>query len=290
MDLTKLNEIKKAAIIGMFSDDTISESLALKGGNAIDIIYQISNRASFDIDISMKNDFNPDDLDETRKRLEHSLLRAYSDIGYKIFDFIMQERPQVIADEVSDFWGGYKIEFKILEKNQYKKLENNPDELRKYAEVVGKSQGRKIKIDLSKYEYFENNIHEIEGYKINVYSPQFVICEKLRAICQQMPEYKLIVKSMSLKPRARDFYDIYTICEKFRIRDFDPEIVKHVFQAKKVPLEFIKDIIKQKDFHRGGYNSLKDTVSDPDLKEFEYYFDFVCKLSTSLRDNINATL
>lgn len=49
MDLILLEKIKKLAIISIVSDDELMEKLVLKGGNAIDLIYQVSGRASIDL-------------------------------------------------------------------------------------------------------------------------------------------------------------------------------------------------------------------------------------------------
>ena len=48
--------IRKTIIIAIASDDVLMERLVLKGGNALDIIYQLSDRSSLDLDFSMAND------------------------------------------------------------------------------------------------------------------------------------------------------------------------------------------------------------------------------------------
>ena len=55
---TKNGQIKKLAVIAMFSDDELMGRLVLKGGNAIDLIYRLSSRASVDVDFSIENDFD----------------------------------------------------------------------------------------------------------------------------------------------------------------------------------------------------------------------------------------
>ncbi len=45
-----LHDIKKTAIIALFSDDELFKHLVLKDGNALDIIYGIGTRAGFDHD------------------------------------------------------------------------------------------------------------------------------------------------------------------------------------------------------------------------------------------------
>ncbi|MFH1883416.1 MAG: hypothetical protein ABIL62_11975 [Planctomycetota bacterium] len=46
LDLDKLEQIKRIAIIALFSDDDLMDSLVLKGGNALDMIYGVAQRAS----------------------------------------------------------------------------------------------------------------------------------------------------------------------------------------------------------------------------------------------------
>lgn len=113
-----------------------------------------------------------------------------------------------------------------------------------------------------------------------MYSPQLLVCEKIRAICQQMPEYKKIIKTHQA-PRARDFYDIYHIVRGFNLNLHDAEFIKLlriVFETKQVPLEFIKKIPETKEFHRLEENSLRDTLFKKEkYKGFDFYFNFVTK-------------
>ena len=46
LDLDKLEQIKRITIIALFSDDDLMDSLVLKGGNALDMIYGIAQRSS----------------------------------------------------------------------------------------------------------------------------------------------------------------------------------------------------------------------------------------------------
>ena len=66
-----LNRIKQLAIVAMFSDDELMEKLVLKGGNLLDVVYQISARSSVDVDFSMEGEF-PSDV-ELRDRIASAL-------------------------------------------------------------------------------------------------------------------------------------------------------------------------------------------------------------------------
>lgn len=112
-----------------------------------------------------------------------------------------------------------------------------------------------------------------------MYSPEMIVLEKLRALCQQVPEYRDIVKNMTSKSRARDFYDIYNLMQHFKI-DFKAkkniELAHDIFAAKKVPLHFILKINAQKELHRASWESVIQTINQQEeLKDFDFYYDFV---------------
>jgi predicted nucleotidyltransferase component of viral defense system len=49
--------VRKTIIVAIASDDVLMERLVLKGGNALDIVYRLGERASLDVDFSMSDDF-----------------------------------------------------------------------------------------------------------------------------------------------------------------------------------------------------------------------------------------
>jgi Nucleotidyl transferase AbiEii toxin, Type IV TA system len=121
----------------------------------------------------------------------------------------MIEKPKAITEDMKDFWGGYAVEFKLATKEIYEEFGADMPTLRRRAINLG--QGPKFLIDISRYEYTaDKQAVDFEGYVIYVYSPVMIICEKLRAICQQMPEYGPIIKrDRAGSARPKDFLDIY---------------------------------------------------------------------------------
>lgn len=105
-----------------------------------------------------------------------------------------------------------------------------------------------------------------------------IVCEKIRAICQQMEAYALSVQKRRT-PRARDFFDINTACAHTKI-DFGSagivELVENMFRAKRVSLDSLHRIEDDRDFHRQDWDAVRDTV-DPRIKlrAFDFYFDYV---------------
>ena len=280
MDIKFLKKVKRLVVIAMFSDDELMNMLVLKGGNALDIIHQIESRASVDLDFSIENEFNKEKLSLIKIKIEKILKETFQSEGYEVFDVTLFEKPEKISVEMASFWGGYQIDFKIIENDKYQKLSNKIDSLRRNAVVVGNKQKRKIRIDISKFEYCApKQKHEIDGYTVYVYTPEMIAIEKLRAICQQMKEYAEIVKEPSQSARARDFFDIFATIEHFKIdlmTKENIELLKNIFAAKKVPLTLIGKIQDYREFHRSDFTAVKDTVkTDNELRDFDFYFDYV---------------
>lgn len=277
----QFQEIRKLAIISLFSDDDFMNTFVLKGGNALDLAYKLVSRSSIDIDVSMESDFKEDEINQVAERIENLLIKTFKEKNYHVFDFKFLKRPGKQKDETKEFWGGYRVEFKVATEETFKKFNENINELRKNSLVIGKDQKKTFTIDISKFEYCSlKEEKELDDLTIYVYTPLLVIYEKLRAICQQMDEYQEIVHS-SKTSRAKDFFDIYIILENLVTLDdfYKPSnlnILKEVFEVKKVPLELLKKIESQREFHRDTFNVIKDTVySSIKLESYDYYFDYV---------------
>ena len=174
--------------------------------------------------------------------------------------------------------------FKVMEKQKYEKLEGNLAAQRRNSLVIGPGQQRVFTIDLSKYEYVIGKLEvELDDYTIYVYSPTMIAIEKLRAICQQMPEYTL---QRCPAARARDFYDIHLIVSLIGMNLNSPEnldLVRHIFAAKEVPLKLLGKIKDQKEFHRPDWDSVKISSNNDKLAEFDYYFNFVVEQVNSMK-------
>src|ERR1044072_830370 len=86
LSLEERERIKKLAVMAMFSDDELMETLVLKGGNALDLVYNVGTRASGDLDFSINRAFSPDELEEFPSRIETLLQGAFEPEGYKVLD------------------------------------------------------------------------------------------------------------------------------------------------------------------------------------------------------------
>ena len=284
--MTQLEWIKRLVVISMFSDDALMEYLVLKGGNALDLVYKLSARASMDIDLSMREDF-PGGADALFERISRVLSVTFRDEKISVFDVKIADRPENMSPELATFWGGYKIEFKLIDEQRYKALADDLEALRREAIRIG-SAG-KFMIDISRHEFIDGKqAVQFDGYRVFVYSPEMIIAEKLRAICQQLPEYgPVVLRNRAGSPRARDFVDIWRLCKHTRADPFSPvnrALLEAVFAVKRVPLSLLRQVHTQREFHRTDYPAVLATVHPGEqlAESFDEYFGFVLDLIARL--------
>jgi len=289
----QLELFKRLTITALMSDETLMGILVLKGGNALNIAYEVTNRGSIDIDFSMEGDFNEKDLSRMRNQVEFLLDREFKESGYKVFDVLFKNKPKVLDEELREFWGGYMIEFKIVPWEQWVESGEDVSFVQSRSLQIGQTKDKvkgRFTVDISKYEYVgSRKLHEIDGALVQVYSPEMILLEKLRAICQQFKEYEEIVKSRTLKPRARDFYDIIQIKEGFKIDFFSEtnlQLLKYIFEAKRVPTSYLLGIENYREFHRDAWISVVDTVEGLTVEEYDEFFDRVRDFAIELHDKI----
>ena len=282
MDFEQLERIKKLTIIALFVDDDLMDTLVLKGGNALDIVYKITPRASIDIDLSIENEFDSTEIDSIRSRIEQALRRIFNENGYEVFDVTLVERPEVVGPDTPPFWGGYQLEFKVISREEYSQRAANVQDLRRNAEIVGPNNRRKLRVDISKREYCSLKTRvDLDGYTVYVYPPEMIVLEKLRAICQQTEKYCKTIGKSHREGRARDFFDIYTVHEHFGINLAAPQntdLMRRVFVAKDVPLDLISTISDSREFHRTDFIAVENTVKPQvKIRDFDFYFDYVVR-------------
>ena len=120
-----LNRIKRRVIVAILADDELGNHLVLKGGNLLQFAYQLTARASKDIDISIDGDL----LDKIKieNRVKVCLETAFAEMKLVVFDFQFDEVPERISEDLKSFWGGYKCEFKLIDQGKYQAHVDNPE-------------------------------------------------------------------------------------------------------------------------------------------------------------------
>ncbi len=291
VDITDLEKIRKLIVVSMFTDDDLMEMFALKGGNALELVYQMNARASTDIDFSMRKEFSEIGLQneqEIQVRLEHALNETFNLEGITVYDVRLISKPKK-DNELIPFFAGYELKFKLIESDKYEEHKGSRHHLDKYAGINSSSK-KVFSIDLGRHEYCGDlEYHNMNNYLVTIYTPTLILLEKFRAICQQMPEYQegLNKTVISIKPRPRDFYDIYSIMKYFEDEGIPIELndiknvnhLKESFKAKEVPISLLKKVHETRDFHKQEESKLRDSVyQSAGFQGFDFYFDYVCGL------------
>lgn len=274
--MINIDEIKKITLKALMADEVLMQGLVLKGGNALQLAYDITNRGSIDIDFSMQNEFSEKDFNRLNRIFDELLNTGFSKVGYKVFDVRFLEKPK--QGSIPQ-WKGYMLEFKLIDKIQYDSFNDDIDAIRRNSLKV-KGQSTRYTVDISSYEYISPaKPVEIDGTILKVYTPEMILVEKIRALCQSMPKYKDIVTSARCKQRARDIYDIWIITESFSELNLTKELFQNIFDAKQVPLEFMRDIESLREHNRANWETVMQTVSEGEnLENYDFYFNHVIEL------------
>lgn len=289
MNIELIEKIKELTLISIVSDDYLFEILVLKGGNALNLVHKLSTRNSMDLDFSMEEDYFLGKVNDIKDKFENSLIRNFIPINLVPFDVKITKRPGKIPEDLKNFWGGYSLEFKLITNDLYQIHHDDIDNLRRNAFNPGSST--KFTVDISPFEYVKHKkLYIVSHYNVYTYTPAMIVCEKLRAICQQTNEYGHIINRQVPKARPRDFYDIYYIVTKLEINMLDVEninILKEMFLVKKVPLEILSLIENYKSLHESNSDSLKSTVAvDSELLDFNEYFEYTIQLANEIQSAI----
>ena len=263
--------------MGMFSDDRLFSELVLKGGNALNLVHDLPGRTSIDIDLSIAGDFPDNELEQIGDRIFRALDTQFATAGFAVFDVRFSKKPKDTSRNLNPNWGGYLVEFKLIERETFHTLAGREQEMRMAAIAVEPGGGRIFTVDISKHEFCEPKVQaQLNDTVIYVYTLPMLAVEKLRAICQQLPDYRLRGYKI---PRARDFYDITRIV---RDRGIDLTLAEHrslfapIFAAKDVPLSFLSLVAAQREFHRADWDSVVNSATEKlTERDYDQYFDFV---------------
>ncbi len=106
LDLELVGRIKRLTVLAMISDDDLMELLIFKGGSAIDMIYNVSGRASLDLDFSMESGLSAEEEITVGQKIKKVLEETFKEAGYLAHDITFGKRPVKVAAAVEDFWGG----------------------------------------------------------------------------------------------------------------------------------------------------------------------------------------
>jgi len=264
----KIEEVITQTILAIYSTPSPSKTLFLKGGSAMRLFDNLTSRLSIDADFSVHTDIENES--KFFQEFKSSVSARFRKKRFDIIDFEWSRKPEKRRKEFPDWWGGWLCEFKLVSfQHRGKSIEIK----RRNALIPDGANSSKIPVEISKHEYCgKRRTKTIQGIKIFGYPRELLVLEKIRAICQQHPDYAY----RSSKNRTRDFYDIYELTantdEGFISRCSSQ--IENVFRAKEVPLEILASLWKDDfiDEQRPGFNEVKDTVTG-EIHDFDVYVE-----------------
>ncbi len=276
-----ITEVLKKSILAIYRDPVVARALVLKGGSAIRLFEGDMHRLSIDADFSVENKI--DDEKKFFERMHKALSSAFKHDGLDVIDFKAPRRPAKQKLGSPPWWGGWKCVFKLVPHDLHaKSLETR----RRNALIPEGSNSTVIEIDVSDGEYCGSKRSKtLQGVKIQCYTRELLVLEKIRAICQQHPSYKYTTK----KNRARDFYDIQRMTEQID-DNFIETCQRHlgkVFLAKEVPIELLSafwdpEFLSDQEL---GFQEVIDTVQGK-VEVFEVYIQHARHLIRQIRPEV----
>ncbi len=263
-----IEEVITETILAMYQSSDLASCLFLKGGSALRLFDHQTSRVSIDADFSIESAI--DDADHFFNTMHLCVDSRFERLGFDVIDFKPKRKPATSPANRPDWWGGWACEFKLVGQMHRDKTHRTKQ---RNALIPDGANSPKITIDISEHEYCgARRTRIVNGIKILGYSRELLVLEKLRAICQQHPDYEYRLS----KNRSRDFYDIFELTT-----DMDDAFVNKcmhhlakVFAAKEVPLGILKALWSEEfiDEQRRGFEQVKDTVRGK-VYEFDVYVE-----------------
>lgn len=137
-----------------------------------------------------------------------------------------QRRLDIKLPYFSYGWIHRQQQCEVVGEDVYRQHHADPAALRRRAVALRTNHSPVFELELSKYEYVDQKTPiKVDGYQIFIYTAEMIVFEKLRAICQQLPEYAAILPSHTPRARARDFYDMWLIMDE---RKIDPSTAENL--------------------------------------------------------------
>lgn len=267
-----IEEVITETILALYQSSGLAGCLFLKGGSALRLFDHQTSRLSIDADFSIESEL--DDPESFFAMIKSCVERRFAGYQLDVIDFNSKKKPKTSPENRPDWWGGWGCEFKLVDQIHREKTHRTRQ---RNAFVPEGANSPKITIDISENEYCgAHRTRTIEGIKMMGYSRELLVLEKLRAICQQHPDYEFRLS----KNRSRDFYDIFELTSDI---DDDEAFIKkckhhlaNVFAAKAVLLQILKALWNEAfiDEQRRGFEQVKDTVRGK-VYDFDVYVEHI---------------
>lgn len=282
---THRQAMRRAAILALLADEALMD-LMLRGGQTMDAhppVQPLAHALAPPPEHQAGTLQDGQDPPQAQYRVEHALQSIFALQGYRAFDTRLSPLPGPAAQGAAPLPDGHRVEFTLLPRRQAERLQGDLRRMRREALLLG--EGARLTIEIS---HRLAPWHRPGSGVIHVHVPLARVCEKLRAICQQMPAYRrFIVGASPGTPRAGDFVSIEALVRSPDLALETPaarQMLELAFFAQCVPLELLSGIQQTRSFHEAGFAQLRAALEPGAvLQDFGHYFDCVVDVVRKLR-------
>ena len=131
------------------------------------------------LDFSMQSDFQ--DFAVYENKIKQTLDKTFNEEGYKIIDFKFKKKPQICGEDLMEFWGGYSIDFKVIDKQTYFTIRVIFQNCVYSQMILIRNTKKILQLILVNLNIVQaRNLDYVDGLKIYVYSPEMIIFEKIK--------------------------------------------------------------------------------------------------------------
>lgn len=91
-----------------------------------------------------------ENIEVLRIAMDRSLHASFAEVSLIPIDINVIFKPRHLSEDMQAFWGGYSVDFKLIEIHKFQKFRHEAEQLRRNALVIGTpGSGTKFEIDIS---------------------------------------------------------------------------------------------------------------------------------------------
>lgn len=298
IDMQKqIQHFQNLSLCAILSSNIFANKTVLTGGSVMNLFYNVHNRISVDLDLSLESPILPYEYVRLETELDHNFDETFSKEKYKVLNSRLEIRSLNLHNKFSDenLFNPkeilYKYAFQIMDLHEYEEIFNHSGRTKKQKESRCKESIIKLPNKKNFFEVdfkwegpiIEKQVYEINSYTLEAPSPFVLFCKKMIGILAHTPNIGDTPEKFK-RARSQDFFDIHSLIDSQMIHLQDLIHPNHlsIFQTmltkKNIEISSLKNLKKHCEFHQSNFADSVQNMSLLPLKTFEYYFDCIIHL------------
>lgn len=298
IDMQKqIQHFQNLSLCAILSSDIFVNKTVLTGGSVMNLFYNVHNRISVDLDLSLESPILPYEYVRLETELDHNFDETFSKEKYKVLNSRLEIRSLNLHNKFSDenLFNPkeilYKYAFQIMDLHEYEEIFNHSGRTKKQKESRCKESIIKLPNKKNFFEVdfkwegpiIEKQVYEINSYTLEAPSPFVLFCKKMIGILAHTPNIGDTPEKFK-RARSQDFFDIHSLIDSQMIHLQDLIQPNHlcIFQTmlteKNIATSSLNNLKKYCEFHQSNFTDSVQNMSLLPLKTFEYYFDCIIHL------------